>query len=196
MCTAGQQEGPTAADIKKNVPELWVRKMKTFFAFYDQNCDGVINDEDHRIFKDLCVTNAIAHNVSKEQIEKFKTALRVLWIDQIAEGDEKFTWTENQYLERMFAVVSQPGSEGFFRNVGRELFDLFDLNGDGFISKEEDKAMRGGYQWSIVGFAAIDTNRYGKVSREKYLQTYMDFWFNFADETNPSKHLLGPLVKM
>ena len=39
---SAHNEGPiaTAADIKKNVPELWVRKMKTFFAFYDKNSDG------------------------------------------------------------------------------------------------------------------------------------------------------------
>ena len=109
--------------------------------------------------------------------------------------DEEFEWTENQFLERMFAVVSRPGSEEFFRNAGRELFNLFDLNGDGFISKEEDKATRGGYPWSIVAFAAMDTNRNGEVSREEYVQTFVDFWFNFADETNPSKHYMGPLVQ-
>ena len=189
-------EGPTAADIKKNVPELWVRKMKTFFAFYDQNCDGVINSEDLRIFKEVCTKHALAQNVSREQIKRFETVMNELWKDQIAEGDENFEWTENKYLERMFAVVSQPGAEEFFRNAGRELFNLFDLNGDGFISKEEDKVMKGGYQWSIVGFAAVDTNRNGEISRDEYLQAYVDFWFNFADETNPSKHLLGPLVKM
>ena len=189
------EEGPTAADIKKIVPELWVRKMKTFFAFYDQNCDGILNVDDFKMFEALAESNALSKNASKEQIEKFKTAMRKLWIKQISQGNEKFQWTENQYLELIFAAVSQPGAEEVFRNAGREFFNLMDLNGDGFISKEEDKVMRGGYPWSIVAFSAMDINRNGEVSREEYILTFVDFWFNFADETKPSKHFMGPLVQ-
>lgn len=189
------EEGPTAADIKKNVPELWVRKMKTFFAFYDQNCDGILNSEDFKMFEALAESNALSKNVDKEQIEKFKNAMRKLWMSQISQGSEKFEWTENQYLEHIFAAVSQPGAEEVFRDAAREFFNLMDLNGDGFISKEEDKAMRGGYPWSIVAFTAMDANRNGEVSRDEYIQTFVDFWFNFADDTNPSKHYMGPLVQ-
>ena len=187
-------EGPTAVDIKKNVPELWLRKVRTFFTFWDRNCDGVVNHEDYKRFvEDICVSNAVT-NVSKEQIEDFRTNLDKLWIDEVTGGNEKFEWTENKYLEVMFEVVSRPGTEELFRNAGRELFKLFDLNGDGVISKDEVKAMLGGYPFSIVTFAAMDTNRDGEVSREEFVQAYVDYWFNFADETNPSKHFLGPLV--
>ena len=44
----------TAADIKKNVPDLWVRKMKTFFAFYDQDSDGVVDSDDYSNFTGKC----------------------------------------------------------------------------------------------------------------------------------------------
>ena len=75
------------------------------------------------------------------------------------------------------------------------MFDLANLNQDGSISKEELKVMLGGSPWTIVVFSAMDTNHNGEVSR-KLVQGYLDFWFNFADETNPSKHFVGRLVDL
>ena len=194
---AGQERGktPTAAEIKKNVPELWLRKAKTFFAFYDANGDGVINFEDYKLFETMMEQNAATHNVSSDRIEKFKTSVYELWAKQIG-GGEDFQITENKFLEAIFEVVSRPGAEEYFRHAASEMFDLVDLNQDGSISKDEYKVMLGGSPWTMVVFSALDTNHNGEVSREEFVQGYLDFWFNFADETNPSKHFLGRLVEM
>ena len=188
---AGQT--PTAAEIKKNVPELWLRKAKTFFAVYDANRDGVINFEDYKLIESMMEKYASAHNVSSDRIKKFKTSLYELWVKQIA-GGEGFQWTENKFLETMFEFVSRPGAEKYVRHAASEMFDLADLNQDGSISKEELKVMLGESPWTIVVFSAMDTNHNGEASREEFLQGYLDFWFNFADETNPSKHFVGRLV--
>ena len=188
---AGQT--PTAAEIKKNVPELWVRKAKTFFAFYDANGDGVIDFEDYKLFESMMEKYASANNVSSDRIKKFKTSLYELWTKQIG-GGEDFQWTENKFLQTMFEFVSRPGAEQYIRHAASEMFDLADLNQDGSISKEEQKVMLGGSPWTIIVFSAMDKNRNGEVSREEFVQTYLDFWFNFADETNPSKHFVGRLV--
>ena len=190
---AGQT--PTAAEIKKNVPELWVRKAKTFFAFYDANGDGMVNFEDYKLVESMLEQYALGHNVSSDRIEKFKTSLYELWTKQVG-GGEDFQWTENKFLEAMFEFVSRPGAEEYLRHAASDMFDLTDLNQDGSISKEEQKVILGGSPWMIVAFSSIDTNRNGKVSREEFVQAYMDYWFNFADETNPSKHLLGQLVDL
>ena len=188
---AGQT--PTAAEIKKNVPELWVRKMKTFFAFYDTNGDGMIDFEDYKLFESMMEQYGAAHNVSSDRIKNFKTSHYELWTKQIG-GGEDFQWTENKFLETIFEVVSRPGAEEYFRRAVSELFDLVDMNRDGSISKEEYKVMLGGSPWMIVVFSAVDTNCSGEVLRKEFVQGYLNFWFNFADETNPSKHLLGQLV--
>ena len=172
-----------------------MRKMKTFFAFYDQNGDGVINDRDYSILEERMVSNAIMNNVSKERIEKFKAKRDGMWIDKVAGGSKEFEMTENRFLEVIFEVVNRPGVEEYFRQAACELFDLMDLNEDGFISKMEMKTVRGGDPWSIVSFAAMDTSRNGEVSRKEFVEVYIDFWFNFADESTPSKHFMGPLVK-
>ena len=188
---AGQK--PTAAEIKKNVPGLWLRKAKTFFAVYDANRDGVINFEDYKLIESMMEKYASAHNVSSDRIKKFKKSLYELWVKQIA-GGEGFQWTENKFLETMFEFVSRPGAEEYVRHAASDMFDLTDLNQDGSISKEELKVMLGGSPWAIVVFSAMDTNHNGEASREEFLQGYLDFWFNFADETNPSKHFMGRLV--
>ena len=188
---AGQT--PTAAEIKKNVPELWVRKAKTFFAFYDANGDGVIDFEDYKLFESMMEKYASANNVSSDRIKKFKTSLYELWTKQIG-GGEDFQWTENKFLETMFEFASRPGAEEYVRHAASKMFDLTDLNQDGSISKEELKVMLGGSPWAIIVFSAMDTNRNGEVSREEFVQAYLGFWFNFADETNPSKHFVGRLV--
>ena len=188
---AGQT--PTAAEIKKNVPGLWVRKMKTFFAAYDANGDGMIDFEDYKLFESMMEQYAVAQNVSSDRIKKFKTSLYDLWTKQIGEGED-FQWTENKFLEAIFEVVSRPGAEKYFRHTASDMFDLVDLNQDGSISKEEQKVMLGGSPWTIVVFSAMDTNRNGEISREEFVQVSLDFWFNFADETNPSKHFLGQLL--
>ena len=193
---AGQERGktPTAAEIKKNVPELWVRKMKTFFAFADVTGDGLANSEDYKMYVKLQVERAAALNVSKDRIEVFEKNLSELWMNQI--GGDEFQWTENAFLELMFEAVSRPGAEKYFRQASSKTFDLLDLDQDGFISKDEFKVRLSGSPWTIVAFSSVDTNTNGEVSREEFVQAYMDFWFNFADETNPSKYFWGPLVKM
>ena len=185
---------PSASEIKKTVPELWVRKMRTLFSFYDINDDGVLTDKDYRMFEDHFVTVARATNISNEKIERFKTQLRNLWFEQIA-GEAEYQLTENRFIERMFDVVSRSGAEAQFKAVARDIFEMFDANGDGKISKEEDRVMRGGDPFSIVAFSAVDINRDGEITQDEYELAYCDFFFNFADETNPSKHLMGPLVK-
>ena len=72
---------PTAAVIKKNVPELCVRKMKTIFKFCDVNGDGLVNSEDYKRYKKLMAENAAANNVTKDRIEVFSKILSELWIE-------------------------------------------------------------------------------------------------------------------
>ena len=168
---AGQDRTPTAAEIKKTVPELWVRKMKTFFALYDRNDDGIVTIEDYRMFEDRAVAIARADNVGGEQIKRFQTRMRDLWIRNIA-GGEDVQLTENEFLEVMFEAVSRTGAEALFRDFAHGMFDLVDLNQDGVIGKEEDRAMRGGDPWSIVAFSSLDTNKDGEITREEFEQAY------------------------
>ena len=193
---AGQERGKTltAAEIKKNVPELWVRKMKTFFAFADVTGEGLATSEDYKMYEKLLADSAAAINVSKDRIEVIRKTLSELWMERVGGGE--FQWTENGFLETIFEVVSRPGAEEYFRQAGSKMFDLFDLNQDGFISKDEFKVRLHGSPWTIVAFSSVDSDSNGEVSREEFVNGYVDFWFNFADETHPSKYFWGPLVKI
>ena len=85
----------TAAEIKKNVPELWVRKMKTFFAFADVTGEGLANSEDYKMYEKLLADSAATMNVSKDRIEVFKKTLSELWMERVGGGE--FQWTENGF---------------------------------------------------------------------------------------------------
>ena len=186
----------TAAEIKKMVPELWVRKMKTFFAFYDFNGDGVLTHEDHKLFASSVQTAARADQVDEERIKRCLNDLNTLWIEDLAGGQEEWTWTENMFLEVMFESVSRPGAEARYRAVADMLFDLTDIDKNGTISKEEYRALRGGDPWSMVAFSAIDADKDGFITREEYVHATMEFYFNFGDDTKPTKHLMGKLVEL
>lgn len=49
---------------------------------------------------------------------------------------------------------------------------------------------------AIVAFSAIDKDMDGFITCDEYVEAAMEYFFNFADESKPSKHFFGPLVKL
>ena len=80
-------------------------------------------------------------------------------------------------------------------------FAVLDLNQDGVISKTEHRRFFEAREHfnpngAIVAFSAIDTDMDGFITRDEYVEAAMEFIFNFSDETKPSKHFIGPLLKI
>ena len=46
---------------------------------------------------------------------------------------------------------------------------------------------------AIVAFTAIDQDMDGVISRDEFTKAGTEFYFNFTDESKPSKYLYGPL---
>ena len=72
---------------------------------------------------------------------------------------------------------------------------------DGMISKAEHRCFFEARKQidpngAIVAFSAIDQDMDGMISCDEYVEAAMEFFFNFSDETKPSKHFFGPLLKM
>lgn len=178
------------------LPEFWIRKMKTAFKHFDRNGDGYINRKDIRIWNKAFQSSFPGK--SCEQIEAM--SIQTLQLNDFSSDDiddkgvSECTWIMKQY-----SILSTYGV-CYFRD---QLCKHFNLLGDetrNYISREEHK----GYfdldeedydVKTTVAFLAVDQDRDGKISRCEFIEAGVDFYCNFADETKPSKHFFGPLVK-
>ena len=199
----------SASEIKRAVPEFWVRKMKTLFAFCDRDRDGFLTEKDYNLFaeqrrewwKKLRPGPVPANVASPGQAKLSKRPLGIQWLISYCAGTEEEIKKvdEDQFIEIFFRGVHRSDAKEHFRIGAKELFDSVatsDGKGDKKIcDREGDFLMRAGDPWSIVGFSAVDTNSKGYFTKDEFEQTYMNFFFNFADEAHPSKHFFGVLVK-
>ena len=109
--------------------------------------------------------------------------------------------TEYMFIEKFGNVVSKEGAEDKMRKEWRDVFEVMDLNQDGVITKNEYRLFFEARKnvdpnGAIVAFSAIDKDMDGKITCDEYVNAGVEFFFNFADETKPSKYFFGPLLKI
>ena len=188
-----------ANDLKTLVPEFWVRKMKTIFRFHDLGGNGYISQKD---------INLWASELGKRfpewgeaQKKDWEAKQHQIWLG-IAGGHDGtgYMVTENMFIENMFVFLSSEGSEAYSRETFRGVFKLMDVDHDGKISKKEHRRFYEATKnvsphGAIVSFSAMDRDNDGMITRDEYVDCAVEFFHNFADDTKPSKHFFGPLVK-
>lgn len=189
-----------AKDLTKLIPEFWVKKMKTAFRYHDLNGDGYVTEKDIAEWADEL--GKLFPDWSEQQKKDWEAKQNHVWND-IAGGkteDSGYVVTENMFVENMFLMVSAEGAEARNRETFRGVFELMDLDRDGKVSKKEHRRLYEATSnvdpnGAIVSFSAMDKNNDGMITCDEYVETAVEFFHNFADETKPSKHFFGPLVK-
>ena len=190
-----------ANTLKKVIPEFWILKMKTAYVWLDVNGDGYITAEDFSIWiKEMA---RLFPDMNEEQKKILEAKHARVWGD-LLDGEGKgpdYKVTENMFIEKFFHVMSKEGAEAMMRQEWNNNFTVMDVNQDGVISKEEHRCFFEARKQvdpngAIVAFSAIDKDRDGVITREEYVEAAMEYFFNFSDETKPSKHFFGPLVKI
>ena len=71
-----------------------------------------------------------------------------------------------------------------------------DANKDGKISKSEHHffdSYKSDPVGATISFTAIDEDMDGEITRDEFVNTAVEFYLNFTDETKRSKHFFGPL---
>ena len=187
--------------LKKVVPEFWIMKMKTSFAWKDVNGDGYIREEDFASW--IRNMSRLFPDMSEEQKKILEAKNEQVW-DYLLDGKGKgpdYQVTESMYIEKVFNKMSKEGAEDMIRKEWQKNFAVMDVNQDGIISKAEHRRFFEARKHidpngAIVAFSAIDTDMDGFIRRDEYVEAAMEFFFNFSDETKPSKHFFGPLLKI
>ena len=175
--------------------------MKTSFAYHDVDGNGYITGKDfvnwakqmEKLFPNMS-------NETKRLLEEQQSRLWNDLLDAKGKGPD-YKVTESMYIETLFDVVNKEGAENKMRKEWRDVFEIMDVNQDGVISKNEHRLFFEAREnvdpnGAIVAFSAMDKDMDGSITCEEYVNTGVEFFFNFADETKPSKHFFGPLVKM
>ena len=189
-----------ATTLKKVIPEFWILKMKTAFVWHDVNGDGYITGDDFagwiremaKLFPDMT-----------EEHRKFLEAKHGLVWGDLLDGDGKgpdYKVTESMYIEKIFNTLSKDGAEEMMWKEWNNSFTVMDVNQDGVISKAEHRRFFEAKKHidpnaAIVAFSAIDKDMDGFIRRDEFVEAALQFFLNFSDETKPSKHFFGPLVK-
>ena len=168
--------------------------------WFDGNGDGYITKEDFpEWIKEMA---KLFPDMNEERRKLLESLNDVVWGDLLGgEGQgPDYKVTENMCIEKFFNIVSKEGAEDMMRKEWQKTFKIMDVNQDGVISKAEHRRFFEARKHidpngAIVAFSAIDKDRDGVIRCDEYVEAAMDFFFNFSDETKPSKHFFGPLVK-
>ena len=186
----------SASELKKTLPKFWISKMKTAFACLDVDGDGNFTENDITHLEEEM--RKYFPDMSEEHRDILAGNIRSTWND-IFGGRGKgadYKITEDMFIERMFYMATQEGCEEMFRLEWQKLFKVMDLNKDGLISKSEYGMFINSWKdpiGAMVGFTAIDENKDGVISREQFAKAGTEFFFNFTDESKPSKYMYGLL---
>ena len=175
--------------------------MKTAFAYHDVDGSGYITEKDFVNWAKQMEKRF--PNMNKEKKKMLEEKQSRVWGD-LLDGRGKgpdYKVTESMYIEKFFNVVNKEDAENKMRKEWRDVFEIIDVDQDGVISKHEHRRFFEAREnvdpnGAIVAFSAMDKDMDGIITCEEYVNTGVEFYFNFADETKPSKHFFGPLLKM
>ena len=182
--------------LEYELPNFWVAKMKTAFFRLDADGDGYITAKD----LETCYKGLVKLFPNMNQEEKDALVSKNTMWNEIFGGKEKgpdYKITKDMYIERFFNIASQEGGENMLKKEWSKIFTVMDANKDGKISKSEHFLFFDSHKSDPVGatisFTAIDEDMDGEITRDEFVNTAVEFYLNFTDETKRSKHFFGPL---
>ena len=193
-CLSVSRYSTEASELKRTLPKFWIAKMKSNFSWRDSDGDGYITENDF-IVHEMELNKLLP--LSKEQKDRLAANRKASWDIFGGKGQgADYKMTEDMYIERIFHLTTQEGSEYMLRREWENFFSALDFNNDGLISKSEHQVYFQSWKdpvGAIVAFTAIDQDMDGVISRDEFTKAGTEFYFNFTDESKPSKYLYGPL---
>ncbi|XP_013398759.2 sarcoplasmic calcium-binding protein [Lingula anatina] len=172
--------------------EHWRRKARMVFQRMDANADGYLTKEDYvstaqTLIDHLSLTGEKAERILKGRLE--------LWA-AIA-GDKTRLSAEEHWRNNLALLNGVFFRQEMYRTLICTEFSTMDIDGDGFISKDEHAA----YYYSLDiptecskdDFDIMDTNGDGLVSIDEFAESFLGFWLT-EDSNNIYNQNFGHLV--
>ena len=142
------------------IPEEALAEVEEMFDLFDKNKDGTIDlSEVESVF------TALGQNPTPEELSQLLQKLL-----SSSPNEKSDFLTKEQFLELMVMYMG----ENAHRDLDREVFQVFDKNGDGLISKDELRQVFLGLGEDVAGedleamFVQADTNGDGKIDYEEF----------------------------
>lgn len=159
---------------------LQIAKQSHFFKILDFDSNKTIERDDFEaIGENLCLIRDFDYG-SEEEAMMMKLVTSI-W-DKVEPYLETDHCTLKNWLEIMDKILGNADEQWFNKYVGEfvtTLFNLFDINQDGFISQTEYIdlfiGLRIEVRFAPKAFRNLDLNRDGKISRDELMQSVIEF---------------------
>ena len=176
--------------------ELQIKKWTHLFKVYDANGNGVVEKSD---FEEIFQNVATARNLTQgtpdyDQLHaKFMEDWEHLRKDADKNNDGKVELAE--WLEHGDRRINSPDMYQTNIDLAHQIFELFDLNGDGVITLEEYKTILG--SWHLPEdlaaeiFPKLDLNGDGGITKDELVELLGQF-HSSDDPEAPGNFFFGP----
>ncbi|CAH1775462.1 unnamed protein product [Owenia fusiformis] len=186
-----------SASISSNVqirqlPLTWIRKMLTTNVCFDHDKDGVVGREDHMHNADEFVRAGNLTGEARDGIYK----LYQDYCDLGASQDLPNSSSMSLQLMTTWKYKDNPEIIEKWKNSSKTFFQVLCKDVPGFMTFDNYMIF-----WNVWGldkrfarmqFDYMDTNNDGLISREEFVNAYLDYVSN-PDENTPNR-FFGPLI--
>ncbi|MEM1368755.1 MAG: EF-hand domain-containing protein [Cyanobacteria bacterium P01_H01_bin.15] len=177
--------------------EFQTRKLLKLFSMYDADHDGFLVKKD---FSDIAKKLANLRNwgLRSPRYLAIDSQLTQNWkcLEGEADTDGDHRVSIDEWLAFYDSVLSDPQKyEQRVKKLMDLVFEVFDTDGDGLISKSEWSNLLVVYNVCAVygerSFDALDTNHDGYLNQTEMLSLLEDFYYS-EDPQNPANSMFGP----
>jgi len=171
---------------------FWERKIRSYFRRLDFDGDGKVSKRDYDILGDRYVELGKLDGIREKQVRRH---LNKFWDEFFRAYEVYGSIGEDEYIGvvRKQAKQISPTAGIFFYTF----FELMDLNGDGFVTKDEFnlffKVFNLDEATASETFKALDTDGDGRLTEDEFVTAGRQY-FTSNDESLPSKIIFGPLI--
>ena len=169
--------------------------MNTYFSNMDMDRDGFLTEKD--LDKRLELSKAANPTLDAETERKHIQKVWLVMYNNGKEQPEGYKLSEKEFADNLWSVVNRPNFKEMLEPMTERLFNNFDLEKKGRVTKENFLKVTGeiiSEEIASAAFDSADVEKSGNLTMKQMFDAMVFFYTNQDDEGNPLNHIMGPLV--